>query len=119
MINTQQAAEMMNEMANKGYENLRQLGELQMTTWNQLMEKQMTTFNTVVESAIAQGQAMSDAKDYQEAVRSQMDLTRKLAEEMVDQTRESVELVQQAGEKYRSFAETVVKEVAEEASKAA
>lgn len=122
MIDTNKATEMMNDMASKGYDNLRKLGELQMSTWSQLMEKQITAFNTVVDSTIAQTKAFNDAKDYQEAMTTQVELGRKLAEDMTEQTREAVELVQEAGEKYRAFAEDAVKEAkdaAEEMTKAA
>ena len=119
MNNAKETVEMMNDLGSKGYESLRQLGELQMTTWNKLMEKQMEAFNTVVDNAVAQISLANDAKDVQDVVRGQVDLNRKLAEEMVEKTRESAELVQAAGEEYRAWAEEAVKEVTEQVTKAA
>jgi phasin family protein len=117
MNKAQETVELMNDLGSKGYDSLRQLGELQMATWNKLMEKQMTAFNTVVDTAVAQVQLASEAKDYAEALRSQADLTRKLAEDLVGQTRESVELVQGVSEEYRAWAEAAVKQASEEAGK--
>ena len=103
MIKTQETVEMMNELGSKGYESLRQLGELQMSAWNGLMEKQMQAFNLVVDSAVAQVALVGEGKEPQELLRDQIELNRKLAEDVTVVTRESAELVQKAGEDIRGW----------------
>jgi phasin family protein len=108
---------MMNELGTKGYNSLRQLGEMQMAAWNGLMEKQLQAFNVAVDSAVAQVQLVAEGKEPQELVQAQVELNRKLAEEMMAKTRESFELVQKAGEDVRGWAEEAVKQASAEAEK--
>jgi len=117
MYKPQETVEMMNELGTLGYNSLRQLGELQMAAWNGLMEKQMEAFNVAVDTAVAQVQLVSEGKEPQELVQAQVELNRKLADEMIGKTRESVELVQKAGEDVRGWAEEAVKQAAAEAEK--
>ena len=117
MYKPQETVEMMNELGSMGYNSLRQLGELQMAAWNGLMEKQMEAFNVAVDTAVAQVQLVSEGKEPQELVQAQVELNRKLADEMIGKTRESVELVQKAGEDVRGWAEEAVKQATAEAEK--
>ena len=117
MHKPQETVEMMNELGSMGYNSLRQLGELQMAAWNGLMEKQMEAFNVAVDTAVAQVQLVSEGKEPQELVQAQVELNRKLADEMIGKTRESVELVQKAGEDVRGWAEEAVKQATAEAEK--
>jgi phasin family protein len=118
MYKPQETVEMMNELGTKGYNSLRQLGELQMAAWNGLMEKQMEAFNMAVDSAVAQAQLVSEGKEPQELVQAQVELNRKLADQMIAKSRESFELVQKAGEDVRGWAEEAVKQATAEAEKA-
>lgn len=117
MSNAQETVEMMNELGTKGYNSLRQLGEMQLAAWNGLMEKQIEVFNVVVETTVAQVQLAGEGKEPQEVLQTQVELNRKLAEQMIEKTRESVELVQKAGEDYRGWAEEAVRQATEEAGK--
>jgi phasin family protein len=117
MMNAKETVNAMNDLGNKGYESLRQLGELQMATWNKLMEKQLEVFNAAVDGAVESAKLAGEAKDYQEAVTAQAELSRKLAEQMANKTRETVELVQEAGEEYRGWIEGVAKDAGEQANK--
>jgi phasin family protein len=117
MYKPQETVEMMNELGTKGYNSLRQLGEMQMAAWNGLMEKQLQAFNVAVDSAVAQVQLVAEGKEPQELVQAQVELNRKLAEEMMAKTRESFELVQKAGEDVRGWAEEAVKQASAEAEK--
>lgn len=119
MNKAQETVEMMNDLGTKGYNSLRQLGELQMATWSKLMEKQVETFNAVVDSAVAQVQLASEGKEPQELIRAQVELNRQLAEEIIGKTRESFEVVQKSSEDVRGWAEEALKQATAEAEKAA
>jgi histone H3/H4 len=116
MTNFNETIEAVNEMGSKGYENLRKLGEMQMDTFNKMFEKQVDVFNLVMSTTISQVELANEAKDYQDALRGQMTLGQKLAEDLVEKARESAEFAQQAGESYRAWAEEIVKETAEKAN---
>jgi acetolactate synthase regulatory subunit len=117
MYKPQDTVELVNELNEKGYENLRKLGELQMSAWNGLVEKQMAAFNLVVDSAVAQVTLTGEGKEPQELLRAQIELNRKLADDVTAVTRESVELVQQTGEQIRTWAEDAMRQAGEEAEK--
>jgi len=119
MTNFNDTLETMNELGNKGYDNLRKLGEIQLDTFNKLFEKQAEVFSMMMSSATAQLEAVSESKDYQDAVRSQIDFGQKLAANLVEKTRETVEIAQQSGDAYRTWAEGVAKETAEQVNEAA
>ncbi len=114
MNNPQEIFEMFEKAGTDSVATMREFGELQMNTWNEMMNKQLEVFNTMVTSAGAQFKAMSEAKDVEEAVRTQVELSRQLGEEMVEKSRESLEMTQKAGEEYRAFAENIVKQTAEQ-----
>ncbi len=113
MNKPQEIFEMIEKAGKESVNTMREFGELQMNTWNEMMNKQLELFNTVVASAGAQAQVMSEAKDMEEAVRTQVELNRQLGEEMIEKSRESLEMSQKAGEEYRAFAEGVMKQTAE------
>ena len=81
-----------------------------MANWNRLAEKQMEVFSLLMGSLVSQAELATDSKDYSEMLRGQVSLNQKLATGLIDKTRESAEVVQQAGEEYRGWAEEVVKQ---------
>jgi len=117
MFKAQETVEVINELGDKGYQNLLKLGELQMSAWNGLMEKQMQAFNLVVDNAVAQVSLAGEGKEPQELLQGQIELNRKLADDVTAVTRESAELVRQAGEEIRGWAEDAVRQASEEAEK--
>lgn len=123
MTKAKESIEMMNEINNIGYDSFRQLTDITLKAWNQAMEKQMDAYSSLMTSSLEQIKLVSEAKDYHEVVRCQMDLTRKLGEEMVSKTREAVEMGQQTGEEVRAWFEgslaTVNKQVSKVVEKAA
>lgn len=119
MTKAQETVEAINAANSAAYDNLRKLGDLHMTTWNSLMQQQMAVMNSVVDTAVAQVKLYGDSKDYAEMFNGQVELNRKLAEEMVEKSRATVELAQQAGEAYRGWAEETVSQVNDQVSKAA
>lgn len=106
--------EMIEKAGAESVATMREFGELQMSTWNEMMNKQMELLSSVVSSASAQVKAASEAKDLEEAVRTQVEFGRQMGEEMVEQSREAIELTQKAGESYRDFAENMVKKATEQ-----
>ncbi|MES9940211.1 MAG: TIGR01841 family phasin [Candidatus Thiodiazotropha sp. 6PLUC2] len=119
MANAKESIEMINEFNTTGYDSIRQLTDISLKTWNQVMEAQMNTFNSLMTTSMDQLKLVSEAKDYHEVVRGQMDMTRKLGEEMMNKTREAVEMSQKTGEEVRSWYESNLATANEQISKAA
>ena len=119
MTNVKENIDMINEMGNTGYESIRALTDLNLSTWNKLMEKQMDTLNSVMENSMEQMKQLSEAKNYQDAARVQMEMGRKISEELMGKTRETVELAQKAGEEYRTLFEGNVATAKEQMTQAA
>ncbi len=118
MTKAKENIEIMNEINGKGYDSFRQLTDITLNAWNQAIEKQMETYSSLMNSSLEQIKLVSEAKDYHEVVRGQMDMTRKLGEEMVNNTREAVEMSQKTGEEVRAWFESSLSTVNEQVSKA-
>ncbi|MEW8274979.1 MAG: phasin family protein [Candidatus Thiodiazotropha taylori] len=119
MANAKESIEMINEFNTTGYDSFRQLTDISLKTWNQVMEAQMDTVTSLMNTSMEQLKLVSEAKDYHEVVRGQMDLTRKLGEELMTKTREAVEMSQKTGEEVRSWYETNLATANEQISKVA
>jgi phasin family protein len=119
MANAKESIKMINEFNTTGYESIRQLTDISLKTWNQVMEAQMSTFSSLMTTSMDQLKLVSEAKDYHEIVRGQMDLTHKLSEALMTKTREAVELSQKSGEEVRSWYERNLATANEQISKAA
>jgi phasin family protein len=118
MTKAKENIEMINEINSKGYDSLRELTDITLKAWNQAVDSQMAAYSSLMGTSMEQIKLVSEAKDYQEVVRGQMDLTRKMGEEMVAKTREAVELSQKTGEEVRTWFESSLSSVNEQVSKA-
>ncbi|MEW8030058.1 MAG: TIGR01841 family phasin [Candidatus Thiodiazotropha sp.] len=119
MAKAKENIEMISEFNTAGYESFRQLSDISLKAWNQVMEAQMNTLNTLMNTSIEQLKLVSEAKDYHEVVRGQMDLSRKLGEDLMSKTREAVELSQKTGEEVRGWYESNLAKANEKISKVA
>ena len=118
MTKAKESIEMINEFSSNGYDSFRQLSDITLKDWNQAMEKQMDAYSALMTSGLEQAKMISEAKDYHEIVRGQMDFTRKIGEELVNKTREAVELNQKTGEEIRAWFESSLSNVNEQVTKA-
>lgn len=118
MTKAKESIEMINEFSSNGYDSFRKLSDITLKAWNQAMEKQMDAYSALMNSGLEQIKLVSEAKDYHEVVRGQMDFTRKIGEELVNTTREAVELNQKTGEEVRAWFESSLTSVNEQVTKA-
>ncbi|MCU7915774.1 MAG: phasin family protein [Candidatus Thiodiazotropha sp. (ex Gloverina cf. vestifex)] len=118
MTKAKESIEMMNEINSNGYDSFRQLTDITLKAWNQAMDSQMAAYSSLMNTSLEQIKLVSEAKDYHEVVRGQMDATRKLGEEMVSNTRDAVELSQKTSEEVRAWVESSLSSVNEQVTKA-
>lgn len=117
MSKAKEKIEMINEINSKGYDSFLKLSDITLKAWNQVMDKQMEAYASLMNSGLEQVKLISEAKDYHQVIRGQMDFTRKFGEEMVNGTRQAVELGQQTGEELRAWFESGLSSVNEQVSK--
>ena len=118
MTKAKENIEMISEINSKGYDSFRELTDITLKAWNQTMEKQMEIYSSLMNSSLEQIKLASEAKDYHEVVRGQMDMTRKIGEEMMNNTRDMVEMNQKTGEEVRAWFESSLSSVNEQVTKA-
>jgi phasin family protein len=117
MTKAKENIEMINEINSKGYDSFRQLTDITLKTWNQAMDKQIEAYTGLMSSSLEQIKLVTEAKDYHQVIRGQMDLTRKIGEELVNNARDAVELGQKTGEEYRAWFESGLSSVNEQVAK--
>jgi phasin family protein len=117
MTKAKENIEMINEINSKGYDSFRQLSDITLKAWNSAVDQQIAAYTSLMNSSMEQIKTVSEAKDYQEVVRGQMDMTRKIGEEMVANTRDAVELSQKTGEEVRTWFESSLSSVNEQVTK--
>ena len=97
--------EMMKDMASDGYESVRQLGDINLRTWNNMFEKQIDMFDTLLETGIKQIELSTAAKDPKEYLGSQVALTKDIGEKLIASGREAVSSGGEAQGEYRAWYE--------------
>lgn len=100
--------EMLKEVAGNGYEAARQLGDINLRTWNNLLEKQLDMFGVWVDAGVKQVELTSTAKDYKDYLGSQATLTQELAEKLIAGGREAISTGTEAQGEYRAWYEKSV-----------
>ncbi|MES9843837.1 MAG: phasin family protein [Candidatus Sedimenticola sp. PURPLELP] len=105
MTTAKENLEMLKEFGTNGYEGARALGELNLRTWEKMAEAQMATFSLFVDTGIAQMKLASESKDPKELVDGQVEIAKKLGEELVSKGRETMELTNEVRDEYSALVE--------------
>jgi hypothetical protein len=100
--------ERMKEMASDGYESARQLGDINLRTWNNFAEKQMGMFHAWLDFGVRQSELSTAAKDPKAYLASQVALTRDMAEKMMASGRDAVSSGGEVQGEYRDWYEKSV-----------
>jgi phasin family protein len=111
----QQWAEM-----NKGLvESLKQLGEINSTMMNKLTERQMAAANAYVEGMSKQMENISEVKNAQDAVALQAKLTKEFGEKMMENVRQTMDVLTQTRSDLAAWVEKGMEVVTQAAKKKA
>lgn len=105
MTTTQANLDMINELGTKGYESIRELGEINLRNWERMVARQMDAVSMMMESGLRQAKVASEAKGYNDLVKSQVDFAKELGQRMVDETRQNLQLAGEARDEYRTWFE--------------
>ena len=105
MTTTQANLDMINELGTKGYESMRELGEINLRNWERMVARQMDAVSMMMESGLRQAKVASEAKGYNELAKTQVDFAKELGQRMVDETRQNLKLAGDARDEYRAWFE--------------
>ena len=108
MSNTTENLEMLKDLGNTGFENIRALGELNLRTWEKLIEQQMDGFGLWVNTGIAQVKLITETSDYVALVKGQTELSKQFGESLNEKGRQVMALSGEAGDEYRAWFENGV-----------
>ena len=114
--------EAVNELSSKSYEAARELGELNLHTMEKLVSRQMDMMNMFMESGLRQVTMASEAKGYNDLIKSQIEMTKEVTERVMNESREAVKFANDARDEYRAWMESgmeVLNENLNQARKAA
>ena len=104
--------EMIKKMASDGYESARQLGDINLRTWNNFSEKQLGMFDIWLEVGARQIELSTAAKDPKEYLRSQLALSQNIGEKMMSSLRDAVSTGGEVQGEYRAWYEKSVQSMA-------
>lgn len=107
-----ESLEMMKKMVGDGYESARQLGDINLRTWNSMLEKQIGMFDIWFDIGVKQIELSTAAKDPKEYLGSQVALTRDIGEKLITSGRDAVSTGGEAQGEYRAWYEKSVQSMA-------
>lgn len=109
-MNLNETFELVNKSATAGYDNLRKMAEINMSTWEKLVATQMSVMNLCFEATGKQVELMNSVKRMDEMLGKQSELARELGEKLVESNKEVVEILNQTRDQYQDLAESGVEQ---------
>lgn len=118
-MNEQANLDMLNEMGSKGYESMRELGDINLRNWERIVARQMDAVSLMMESGLRQVKMASEAKGYNDLVKTQVEFAKELGQRLVDETRQNLQLAGDARDEYRLWFEKGMTDVKDKMNRAA
>jgi phasin family protein len=109
MTNTKDNLAALNDMGNRGYDSLRELGEINLRNWEKLLGRQMDALSFAMESGVQQMKVASEAKGYNDLVKGQVEFVKSIGERALRESKANLELANATREEYRAWFEKGVK----------
>lgn len=113
MNSTKDSLATLNDMGNRSYESLRELGELNLRTWEKLLGRQMDALSFVMESGVQQIKLASEVKGYNDLVKGQVEFAKNISERALRESKANLEMANATRDEYRSWFENGMKNVSE------
>jgi phasin family protein len=102
-MTTKDTANLMNEMGNKGFEQLNALGELNLRAWEKLVGRQMDAVSLAMEQGIRQVKLATEAKGYTEYMKGQVELAKETSERAMAEAKANLKVAGEVQEDYRAW----------------
>ena len=105
MTTAKENFELFTEMSGQGYAAARQLGELNLRTFEQFAGRQLDAVALFVESGLQQVKMVSEAKGYSELVAGQIQLSKTIGARVMEESRTNMKLANDTRDEYRVWFE--------------
>ena len=100
-----------NEMANKGFERMTSLGELNLKLFERVAARQMDALNLFMEHGIRVMKIATESKGYNESFKGQVDAAKELSERLMTESKTNMSLAGEVRDDYRHWFEKNLAEV--------
>jgi len=118
-MKTKETIDAANEFAGNGYEALRQLGEINQRAFDRMLDKQFTVMNIWMDAGMQQIKLATEAKGLQDLMTGNLALTKAVAEQLMAENRENLEIAAETRDELRAWWESGVADVTSRLSKVA
>jgi hypothetical protein len=102
-MTTKDTVNLMNDMGNKGFERLNDLGELNLRIWEKLVTRQMDAVSFAMEQGIRQVKLATESKGYTEYVKGQVELAKETSERAMEEPKANLKVAGEVQEDYRAW----------------
>jgi len=118
-MKTQETIDAVNEFAGNGYQSLRRLGEINQRAFDRMVEKQVSLMNLWMDAGMQQIKLATEAKGLQDLMTGNLTITKAVAEKLVAENRDSLEMAAETRDELRAWFESGVADVTERVTKVA
>ena len=118
-MKTKETIDAVNEFAGNGYQSLRRLGEINQRALDRLMDKQVSLMNIWMDAGMQQIKLATEAKGLQDLMTGNLTITKAVAEKLVAENRDSLEMAAETRDELRAWFESGVADVTERVTKVA
>ena len=118
-MKTKETIDAVNEFAGNGYQSLRRLGEINQRALDRVMDKQVTLMNIWMDAGMQQIKLATEAKGLQDLMTGNLTITKTVAEKLMAENRDSLEMAAETRDELRAWFESGVADVTERVTKVA
>ena len=118
-MKTKETIDAVNEFAGNGYQSLRRLGEINQRAFDRMMDKQVSLMNIWMDAGMQQIKLATEAKGLQDLMTGNLTITKAVAEKLVAENRDSLEMAAETRDELRAWFESGVADVTERVTKVA
>jgi len=118
-MKTKETIDAVNELAGNGYQSLRRLGEINQRAFDRLMDRQVSLMNIWMDAGMQQIKLASEAKGLQDLMTGNLTLTKTVAEKLMAENRDTLEMAAETRDELRAWWESGVAEATDRMSKVA
>ena len=118
-MKTKETIDAVNEFAGNGYQSLRRLGEINQRAFDRMVDKQVSLMNIWMDAGMQQIKLATEAKGLQDLMTGNLTITKTVAEKLMAENRESLEMAAETRDELRAWFESGVADVTERVTKVA
>jgi len=118
-MKTKETIDAVNEFAGNGYQSLRRLGEINQRAFDRMVDKQVSLMNIWMDAGMQQIKLATEAKGLQDLMTGNLTITKAMAEKLVAENRDSLEMAAETRDELRAWFESGVADVTERVTKVA